>query len=59
MTTWSVFKDAISNVTQGRVMGAMGILNTAGEPDKRSKKIEPKDGEVVKFTTAATQQSTT
>ena len=27
-------------------MGAMGILNTTGEPDKCSKKIEPKDGEV-------------
>ena len=58
MTTWPVFKDDISDVTQGRVMGAMGILNTAGEPDKRSKKIEPKDGEVLKFTTAVTPQST-
>ena len=39
VTTWSVFKDTISNVTQGRAMGAMGILNAAGEPDKRSKKL--------------------
>ena len=43
-------------MTQECDMGAMGILNTAGEPDKRSKKIEPKDGEVVKFTTAVTPQ---
>jgi hypothetical protein len=38
-------------------MGTMGVLLT-GDPDKRPNRIEPQDGEVVKFTTAATTQST-
>ncbi len=50
-------KEAVLQVTNGRAMGAMGVL-ALGNHDRRPKKIEPQDGEVLKFTTAATPQST-
>ena len=54
---WTVYKDAVSAATtHGRVMGAMGVL--ALDSDKRPKRIEPREGEVVKFTTSVTPQST-
>ena len=54
---WTVYKDAVSAATHGRAMGAMGVL--VSDSDKRPKRIEPREGEVVKFTTSVTPQSTT
>jgi hypothetical protein len=39
-------------------MGVMGVL-ASGDHDKRPKRMEPQDGEVLKFTTTGTPQSTT
>jgi hypothetical protein len=54
---WSIYKEAVLQATNGRAMGAMGVL-APGNHDRRPKKIEPQDGEALKFTTAATPQST-
>ncbi len=38
-------------------MGAMGVI-ISGDSDERAKRIEPQQGEIAKFTTASTTQST-
>ncbi len=53
----SINKEAVLQATNGRAMGAMGVV-APGNHDRRPRKIEPQDGEVLKFTTAATPQST-
>jgi hypothetical protein len=54
---WPIYKDVILQATNGRAMGAMGVI-LPGDSDKRAKRIEPQQGEIAKFTTAATTQST-
>ena len=54
---WSVYKNAVSQATHGRAMGAMGVL-VSGDSDKRPKRIAPQEGESMKFTTSVTPQST-
>jgi hypothetical protein len=54
---WSVYKYAVSEATHGRAMGAMGIL-VSGDSDQRPKRIERQEGEITKFTTSVTPQST-
>jgi hypothetical protein len=54
---WPVYKDAVSQASNGRAMGAMGVL-VSGDPDERPKHIKAQVGETARFTTAATTQST-
>jgi hypothetical protein len=54
---WSVYQHAVSEATQGRAMGVMGVL-VSGDSDQRPKRIERQEGEIAKFTTSVTPQST-
>ncbi len=54
---WPIYKDAVSQATNGRAMVAMGVL-VSGDPDKRPKHIEAQQGEIARSTTATTTQST-
>ena len=54
---WSIYKEAVLQATNGRAMGVMGVL-APDNHDRSPKKIEPQDGEVLKFTTTTTPQST-
>jgi hypothetical protein len=59
--TWMVFREEAESAMSGRAMGALGATSTVFNPadtlGRRPKRIEPHDGEVVKFSEGATPQS--
>jgi hypothetical protein len=58
---WTVFQEEATSAMSGRAIGALGTTGTIGNPPdklaRRSKRIEPHDGEVVRYAEGATTQS--
>ncbi len=51
------FINIVSEATQGSAMSVMGVL-VSGDSDQSPKRIERQEGEIAKFTTSVTPQST-
>jgi hypothetical protein len=61
VAAWTLFQEEAASAMSGRAMGALGATGTIGNPPdklaRRSKRIEPHDGEVVRYAEGTTTQS--